>query len=152
LSFDVAGGVARIHDARQENATSSLLESERKRASFLSLHAALQADVWRRSFISASVLSITQSQLTDLTLYPDRFGRLMTSDGIFQPNGRTHDRFTDYFSNFGFGWRFNRSFLAEYIFSTDFGQTSARHTLLFRYTFSHNPEGPLSNLLTNVIR
>jgi hypothetical protein len=59
----------------------------------------------------------------------------MTGDGMFQPNGRTRDRFTDYFSNVGLGWRFNRNFLGEYIFSTDFGQTSPRHTLLFRYTF-----------------
>ena len=68
-------------------------------------------------------------------LYPDRFGRRVGGDGIFEPNGRSHDRFSDYFSNFGLGWRFTPNFLAEYIFSTDFGQTSPRHTLLFRYTF-----------------
>lgn len=60
----------------------------------------------------------------------------MMGDGVFQPNGLTRDHFTDYFSNLGLGWRFNRNFLAEYIFSTDFGQTSPRHTLLLRYTFS----------------
>jgi hypothetical protein len=142
FSFDVTGGVARINDARNENATSNLLESERKKASFLSLHAALQADLWRRLFVSGSLLTVTQSRVSDLTLNPDRFGRLMTGDGIFQPNGRTRDRFTDYFSNLGFGWRFNRNFLAEYIFSTDFGQTSPRHTLLFRYTFGRAEDRP----------
>jgi hypothetical protein len=140
FSFDVTGGIARINDARNESATSNLLESERKKASFLSLHAALQADVWRRLFVSGSLLSITQSRVSDLTLYPDRFGRLMTGDGVFQPNGLTRDRFTDYFSNVGVGWRFNRNFLAEYIFSTDFGQTSPRHTLLFRYTFGRGED------------
>jgi hypothetical protein len=135
FSFDVAGGVARINDARNESATNNLLEMERKKAAFLSLHAAIQADVWRRLFVSGSLLSVTQSRLSDLNLYPDRYGRLMTGDGMFQPNGRTHDRFTDYFSNIGLGWRFNRNFLTEYIFSTDFGQTSPRHTLLLRYTF-----------------
>ncbi len=136
FSFDVAGGIAHINDARSEKATGNLLEKERKSASFVSLHAAVQSDVWRRLFVSGSILSITQSQVADLNLYPDRFGRVMTSEGVFTPDGRTHDRFTDYFSNLGFGWRFNRNFLAEYIFSTDFGQTSPRHTLLFRYTFS----------------
>jgi len=87
--------------------------------------------------VSGSVLSVTQSRVADLTLYPDRFGRRVTDAGIFEPNGRTRDHFTDYFSNFGIGWRFNRNFLTEYIFSTDFGQTAARHTVLFRYTFSH---------------
>jgi hypothetical protein len=140
FSFDVTGGVARIHDVRNESETSNLLENERKGASFLSLHAALQADVWRRLFVSGSLLSVTQSRVSDLTLYPDRFGRLMTGDGGFQPNGRTRDRFTDYFSNLGLGWRFNRNFLVEYIFSTDFGQTSPRHTLLFRYTFGRGQE------------
>jgi hypothetical protein len=140
FSFDVTGGIARINDARNEDVTNNLLESERKRASFLSLHAALQADIWRRLFVSGSLLSVTQSRVSDLALYPDRFGRLMTSDGTFQPNGRTRDRFTDYFSNLGFGWRFNRNFLAEYIFSTDFGQTSPRHTLLLRYTFRRSKE------------
>lgn len=137
FSFDIAAGSARINDARSENTTSNLLENEVKRASFLSLHAGMQADVWRRLFVSGSVLSISQSQVTDLALYPDRFGRIVTAEGIFQPNGRTRDRFTDYFSNFGLGWRFSPNLLAEYIFSTDFGQTSSRHTLLFRYSFSH---------------
>jgi hypothetical protein len=74
--------------------------------------------------------------MTDLNLYPDRLGRRLTTDGIFVPNGRTRDRFTDYFSNFGVGWRFSPNFLAEYVFSTDFGQTAPRHTLLIRYTFN----------------
>jgi hypothetical protein len=137
FSFDVAGGIARINDARSENATGNLLETEGKRASFFSLHAAVQADVWRRLFMSGSVLSVTQSQITDSNLFPDRFGRTMTADGLFQPNGTSHDRFTDYFSNFGVGWRFSPNFLGEYIFSTDFGQTSSRHTFLLRYSFSH---------------
>jgi hypothetical protein len=142
FSFDVTGGLARINDARDESATSNLLETERKKASFLSLHAALQADVFRRLFVSGSLLSVTQSRVSDLSLYPDRYGRLMTGDGMFQPNGRTRDRFTDYFSNVGLGWRFNRNFLTEYIFSTDFGQTSSRHTLLFRYTFGRPEDRP----------
>ena len=136
LSLDVAGGITRINDRRLERATGNLLESEKERARFVSLHAAVQADVWRRSFLSASVLSVTQRQVTDLVLFPDRFGRRVTSDGGFIPNGRARDHFTDYFGNFGAGWRFNRNFLAEYILSTDFGQTSPRHTLMLRYTFS----------------
>ncbi|MDT5059778.1 MAG: hypothetical protein QOH63_237 [Acidobacteriota bacterium] len=136
FSFDVAGGAAHITDSRREKATGNLLEDERKKAFFLSLHAAVQADVWRRLFVSGSVLSVIQSQVADLHLYPDSFGRRVTSDGLFEPDGRTRNHFTDYFSSFGTGWRFSRNFLAEYIFSTDFGQTSPRHTLFLRYTFS----------------
>lgn len=96
----------------------------------------MQADVWRKLFLSDSVLSVIQSRVTDLQLFPDRFGRRLTADGIFLPDGRSRDRFTGYFSNFGGGWRFTPNFLAEYILSTDFGQTSPRHTLLLRYTFN----------------
>jgi len=137
FSFDVSGGGARVIDSRFERATGNLVEDKKKRALFISLHAALQADVWRRLFVSGSVLSVTQFEKNDLMLYPNRFGRRVTADGIFEPNGRTLDHFTDYFSNSGAGWHFTPNFLAEYIFSTDFGQTSPRHTLLLRYTFSH---------------
>ena len=136
FSFDVAGGFARTHNLRREDATGNSLEAERQTARFLSLHGAVQADVWRKLFVSGSVLSVTQSRVTDLQLFPDRFGRRLTTDGIFAPDGRSRDRFTDYFSNVGVGWRFTPNFLAEYIFSTDFGQTSPRHTLLLRYTFN----------------
>lgn len=142
LSLDVAGGITRINGRRIEGATGNLLQTERERAPFVSLHAAVQADVWRRSFVSASVLSVTESHVSDLALFPDRFGRRVTDVGAFMPDGRTRQRFTDYFGNFGVGWRFNRNFLAEYILSTDFGQTSARHTLLLRYTFGHGEDGP----------
>ena len=47
----------------------------------------------------------------------------------------TDDRFTDFFGNAGLGWRFTPNILGEYIFSTDFGQTSPRHTFMLRYTF-----------------
>jgi hypothetical protein len=135
FSFDVAGGLARARDLRREELTGNLLEDEQKTSRFLSLHGAVQADVWRRLFVSGSVLSVTQSRVTDLQLFPDRFGRILTTDSVFAPGGRSRDSFTDYFSNFGAGWRFSHNFLVEYFFSTDFGQTSPRHSLLFRYTF-----------------
>lgn len=137
FSFDVSGGWARVGDTRRERATGNLLEDEKKRALFVSLHAAFQADVWKRMFVSGSLLSLTEFEKNDLMLNPDRFGRRVNGDGMFAPNGRSNDRFTDYFSNLGVGWRFRPSFLAEYIFSTDFGQTSSRHTLLLRYTFGN---------------
>lgn len=135
FSFDVSAGLTRARGLRREVATGSLLEDERKTARFLSLHVAVQADVWRQLFVSGSLLSVTQSRVTNLQLFPDRFGQVVTTDGIFVPDGRTRDRFTDYFSNFGVGWRFKPKFVFQYIFSTDFGQTPEHHTFLLRYTF-----------------
>src|SRR5262249_13398071 len=133
-SFDMSGGWAHVSDTRHERATDNLLEDEKKRALFLSLHAAVQADVWKRMFVGGSLLSVFVFVRNDFMLYSGRFVPRVNGDGMFEPNGRSHDHFTDYFSNFGLGWHFTPNFLAEYIFSTDFGQTSARHTMLFRYT------------------
>jgi hypothetical protein len=136
FSFDVTGGLVRNRSMLYENATGNLLESERKRICFLSLHAAVQADIWRRSFVSGSVLSLTQSQTTDFARISERFGQLLTTDGVLLQDVRIRNRFTNYSSNVGVGWRFTPNFLAQYIFSTDFGLTSPRHTLLLRYTFN----------------
>jgi len=56
-------------------------------------------------------------------------------DGTFAPNGYTSNGSMSYYSEFGVGWRFNNNFLAEYVFSTDYGKTSPSHIFLLRYTF-----------------
>jgi hypothetical protein len=137
FSFDVTGGLVRNRSMLYENATGSLLESERKRVYFLSLHAAVQTDVWRGLFVSGSILSLAQSNVTDLAIFSDSVGRPSISNGVFPSYARTRYRVTDYSTNLGIGWRFTPNFLAQYIFSTDFRQTSsARHIILLRYTFN----------------
>jgi hypothetical protein len=136
LSFDVTGGFSHTNDWRTEDATGNLLEAKQRRARFWSPHAALQTDLWRGLFASASVLAVKQSLVTDLTLYPDAAGRRRTREGLFALNGRTQDRSADYYSHFGAGWRLRRNFLAEYVFSTDYGRASPSHTLLLRYNFN----------------
>ncbi len=135
FSFDAAGGLIRSSQTRREIFTGNQLENERQNSRFLSLHAAVQTDVWRNLFVSASLLSITQSRTTDSAFFPDRFGRILNTDGIFVPSGRTSDFYTDFYSNYGVGWRFKPNFIFQYILTTDYGQTSPRHTFLLRYTF-----------------
>ena len=103
FSFDAAGGLIRTNQRRTEDLTGNLLEIERGRARFLSLHAAVQTDVWRNLFVSASILSLTQSRKTDTALFPDRFGRTLNSDGIFATGERTKVFYTDIYSNYGIG-------------------------------------------------
>lgn len=86
-------------------------------------------------FVTGSLLTTRQNFYQNLTLYPDRFGQLQTSDGTFAPNGYTSNGSMSYYSEFGVGWRFNDNFLAEYVFSTDYGKTSPSHVFLLRYTF-----------------
>ncbi len=135
LSFDVAGGLIGTKQQRTEDFTGNQLETERARSRFLSLHAAVQTDVWRNLFVSASILTITNSRTADKTFSPDRFGRIVNTDGIFEANGRAKDFYTDVYSNYGIGYRFNPNFVFQYILTTDYGQTSPRHTFLLRYTF-----------------
>ena len=135
LTLDLAGGFSKTMTMRTEDATGNLLERNHRSSPFFSAHEAVQADVWRHLFVSGSLLTVRQTLSTNLSLYPDRFGRLLTSDGIFAPNGLTRDRSVNYYSEFGAGWRFTNRFLAEYVFSTNYGMTRPSHVFLLRYSF-----------------
>ncbi len=135
FSFDVAGGLIKTNQRRIEDFTGNPLETERGWARFLSFHAALQTDVWRNFFASASILSLTNSRTADKTFFPDRFGRILNTDGLFEPSGQTKDFYTDIYSNYGIGYRLKPNLIFQYILTTDYGQTSPRHTFLLRYTF-----------------
>jgi hypothetical protein len=135
FTLDLAGGFSNTTTLRTEDATGNLLERSRRSSPFLSTHEGIQADVWRHLFVSGSLLTVRQTLSTNLTLYPDRFGRLLLSDGTFAPNGLTSDRSTSYYSEFGAGWRFTDNFLAEYVLSTNYGVTRPSHVFLLRYSF-----------------
>jgi FecR protein len=98
LSFDVAGGVAQ-HPAGR----------------FGSVHLAMQTDVTRKLFASASYLNLWQRQ--GMMLYPGTY-----------PIG-------SHFSDYGAGWRFSRDLFVQYLFSTDYGFSTPSHTVMLRYTF-----------------
>ena len=138
LTLDLAGGFSNSRNMRTEDATGKPVEQGTSSSPFFSAHGAVQADVWRNLFVSGSLLAVHQNFQRDLTLYPDLFGRLLTSDGSFAPNGYTSDGVMSYYSEFGVGWRFNRNFLAEYILVTDYGKSPPSHVFLLRYTFDRN--------------
>ncbi len=135
LTMDLAGGFPNTTTMRTEDATGNLLERNRRSSPFLSAHEAIQGDVWRHLFVSGSLLTVRRTRSTNVSRYPDRFGRLLTTDGIFAPNGLTRDRTTRYYSEFGAGWRFTDDFLSEYMFSTNYGVTRPSHIFLLRYSF-----------------
>jgi hypothetical protein len=135
FTLDLAGGFSNNTTGRAEDATGNLLEHNYRSSPFFSAHTAVQADLWKNSFVSGSLLTVRQNVYQDLLLYPDRFGRLLTSDGISAPNGSTSNGLMFYYSEFGVGWRFNKALLGEYIFSTDYGATRPNHVFLLRYSF-----------------
>lgn len=136
LSFDLSGGLSSVSFRRAEDITRNILELRHTSTPFVSSHAALQAYIWRHLFVDASLVTIGESNRTNLNLYADRFERFLTTAGVFAPNGKTVDRNFYYYSEYGAGWRFNEYYTAEYISSTTYGVTAASHLFLLQYTFS----------------
>ncbi|HEX5085684.1 MAG TPA: FecR family protein [Blastocatellia bacterium] len=135
LSGDFAFGLSRVQEERREDATGDRVEDRQERERFVSAHVGLQTDLWRRSFVSASTLVIGETNTIDLSLFPDLFGRRLTSLGLAEPDGRSRLDSTNLFSDFGAGWRFTPKLVAEYIFSVNSGLAPPRHVFLLRYTF-----------------
>jgi hypothetical protein len=140
VSFDLAGGTARTWAARTEDATGNLLQNGCANSHFVSLHAAVQMDLSRHLFVSASILNVWQSHDLNVTLFPDQYGnRMLVEDSFFQLTPAAY-QLGSHFSDFGAGWRFSRNLFAQYVYSTDYGATSVTHTLMLRYTFHFGRE------------
>ncbi len=135
LSFDLAGGSARTWAARTEDRTGALLQNAVADSHFVSAHFAVQADVTRRLFLTASFLNVWQAHSLAVSLFPDRFGNLTSVEDAFFPLSPTLAQYAPRFSDFGVGWRFTGNLFAQYVYSTDYGASSATHTLMLRYTF-----------------
>jgi hypothetical protein len=135
LSFDLAGGSARTWGARTEDYTGALLQNAVADSHFVSAHAAVQSDITRRLFLTASFLNVWQAHNLNESLFPDRFGYRTSVEDAFFPMNPTAAQYAPRFSDFGAGWRFSRNLFAQYVYSTDYGVSSATHTLMLRFTF-----------------
>jgi FecR protein len=134
LTLDLAGGSGRTSASRTEDDTFALLQNAADSSRFVTLHTAVQRDVTRRFFVSASLLQIWQSHRLNVDLFPDRYGRRTFVQDSFFPMV-ANVPYAPRFSDFGAGWRFTRNFYGQYVFSTDYGVTNATHSLLFRWTW-----------------
>ena len=135
LSFDLAGGSSRTWASRTEDSTGALLQSNVAESRFVSAHAAVQSDITRRLFLTASLLNVWQAHHLNVNLFPDRFGNSTGEEDAFFPMNPTPAQYAPRFSDFGVGWRFTRNLFAQYVYSTDYGASAATHTLMLRYTF-----------------
>ena len=136
LTFDVAGGVAHTGTVRTENATGNLLQTDAAGHQFVSWHAAVQREMGRHLFASASLLSIWRSNSVAGILYPDVLGNsVAVEDSTFQLSPGTY-RTGNRFSDFSVGWRFSQNLFAQYLYSTSYGASGGCHTLMLRYRLS----------------
>ncbi len=135
LSFDLAGGSARTWAARTEDATGALLQNAVAGNRFVSAHAAVQTDVTRKLFLTASFLDVWQTHNLNVNLFPDRFGNTTSVEDAFFPMTPAPGQYAPRFSDFGAGWRFTRNLFAQYVYSTDYGATPGAYTLMLCYRF-----------------
>ena len=135
VTFDVAGGTSRVASSRFEDATGNLLQNGTANGHFVSGHAAIQIDLSRQLFVSASYLNVWRAQKLNVDLFPGQFGATSLVQDSFFPLTPTAYDLASHFSDFGVGWRFSPNFFVQYLFTTDYGATSPSHSLLLRYTF-----------------
>lgn len=129
LNFDLAGGLFNNTEP-VENPTGlgsgifalSPISPKSPRGEFLSFHAAIQTNLWRNLFLSASSLRTLRRE----------FIAYKYNDITYQ------DRYSYYtqLSNAGIGWNFKPNFSAEYLFSIDHSYRVPSHSLKLRYTFN----------------
>ena len=135
LSFDVAAGSSWAGTTRFADATVNLLQTGNQDGRFLSSHAAIQSDLTRRLFVSASWLWIFQENRAGMAVFPDQFGNSVAVADAFVPLTAGLNQPANHYSDFGAGWRFSPRLFAEYVFTTDYGVSSPSHSLMLRYTF-----------------
>lgn len=134
-TFDVAAGTSRLASSRFEDSTGNLLQNGTANGHFVSSHAAVQFNLTRRLFVSASYMNVWHGQYLNVNLFPDRFGLTsLAQDSFFPLTPYAYD-LASHFSDFGAGWRFSPDFFVQYLFTTDYGATSPSHAVMLRYTF-----------------
>ncbi len=135
LTFDTAAGTSRIAALRLEDATGLAVQNGTANSRFFSTHAAVQVDLTRRLFVTASYLNVWHAQHLNINLFADSTGLTTMVQDSFFPTVPTLYQLASHFSDFGVGWRFSPNLFVQYLFSTDYGVTTPSHALMLRYTF-----------------
>ena len=131
--FDLDGGTSRVAASRFETATGNTLQNGTANSHFA--HEALQFDVSRRVFLSASYMHVWSDQHLSVNLFPSRAGVVSMVQDSFFPVTPKAWQYAARFSDFGIGWRFSRDLFLQYLYTTNYGVTTPSHELMLRYTF-----------------
>jgi len=134
FTLDLAGGFTNASTIRKESETRKLLEISNRSSPFVAVHEAVQAEISKKLFANASFLLVHQKIVSDLTLFPDRFGRFLTADAGVPSNGLARGQDINRYSEFGAGWRFTKNLMAEYVFSINFDDPKPNNLFLIRYS------------------
>ena len=107
---------------------------------FISFHTAIQADLSRHLFVSASLLAVSQRRQTGFSLLPDSFGVIAPIGDTFFPIPASRYQALGKYSDYGAGWRFSPDLFVQYVYSTDYGYSAGTHTVMLRYTIRLHKE------------
>lgn len=130
LNFDVAGGLF-YNTQPVENApcyycvnilTSFSSSPRGSRGEFLSAHAAIQTNIWRDLFLSASSLTMLRKDFITSSYNGVLFG--------------DKNSYYTQLSTVGIGWNFKPNLAAEYLYSIDHRHRVPSHSIKLRYTFN----------------
>jgi hypothetical protein len=133
FTFDLAGGFTDSSTIRKESGTKKLLEISNKSSPFVAVHEAVQAEISKKLFANGSFLLVHQKIVSNVTLFPDRFGRFLTADAGPPSNGLAQGQDINRYSEFGAGWRFTKNLVAEYVFSINYDDPKPNNLFLIRY-------------------
>lgn len=135
VSLDFAGGAAHSAATQTEDSLGSVLQNGDANRHFVSVHGAVQTDVTRHLFVSASLMNVWERHHLNVDVFPDRLGNCVTVQDSFLPFTTAATPVGSRFSDYGAGWRFTPNFFVQYLYSTDYGVSPSSHTLMLRYTF-----------------
>jgi hypothetical protein len=125
VSLDLSGGISRLDSNGRAGRDLIFQSAGGLDNRLLSAHLALQRDITKRLFASASYLEAWRSRT--LAPAPGTVALFSLLSNPYQAGNR--------WSDFGVGWRFSPDFTAQYLYSTSYGSSYAAHAILLRYTF-----------------
>ena len=111
VTFDVAGGTSRVASSRFEDATGNVLQNGTANGHFVSDHAAIQIDLSRQLFVSASYLNVWRAQNLNVNLFLDQFGTTSLVQDSFFPLSRPRTILPRTFPDFARGLEIFAEFL-----------------------------------------
>jgi hypothetical protein len=130
LNVDVAGGLSNNTEPPENSSCSFCFNSQTtfasspksSRGQFVSAHAAIQTNVWRNLFLTASSLTTFRKGLITLSHNGVEYG--------------FYDAYRTQLSNAGIGWNFKPDLAVEYLLSIDHSYRVPSHSIKLRYTFN----------------
>jgi hypothetical protein len=140
LTLDTAGGASRVAAQRLEDSTGMTLQNGTANGHIVSTHAAIQSNLTRRLFFTASFMNVWHAQHLNVNLFPDQSGATSLVQDSFFPVTPNAYQVASHFSDFGIGWRFSPNLFMQYLFTTDYDVTAPSHALMLRYTFKLRKE------------